>query len=130
MLELCFQIKLYICITYYFIKYYNMENNNKKQLEIEVSPEVAQGIYSNLVAITHYTSEFVVDFVQMMPGVPKASVKSRVILAPEHAKRLLYALQDNISKFESNVAPIQLPEQKAQKGDTYVPNLSDFKGEA
>ena len=95
-----------------------MENNNKKQLEIEVSPEVAQGIYSNLVAITHSTSEFVVDFVQMMPGVPKASVKSRVILAPEHAKRLLYALQDNISKFESNVAPIQLPEQKAQKGDT------------
>lgn len=130
MLELCFQIKLYICITYYFIKYYNMENNNKKQLEIEVSPEVAQGIYSNLVAITHSTSEFVVDFVQMMPGVPKASVKSRVILAPEHAKRLLYALQDNISKFESNVAPIQLPEQKVQKGDTYVPNLSDFKGEA
>ncbi|MBR6369147.1 MAG: DUF3467 domain-containing protein, partial [Bacteroidaceae bacterium] len=51
-----------------------MENNNKKQLEIEVSPEVAQGIYSNLVAITHSTSEFVVDFVQMMPGVPKASV--------------------------------------------------------
>ena len=121
---------MYICITYYFIKYYNMENNNKKQLEIEVSPEVAQGIYSNLVAITHSTSEFVVDFVQMMPGVPKASVKSRVILAPEHAKRLLYALQDNISKFESNVAPIQLPEQKAQKGDTYVPNLLDFKGEA
>lgn len=109
-----------------------MENNNKKQLEIEVSPEVAQGIYSNLVAITHSSSEFVVDFVQVMPGAPKASVKSRVILAPEHAKRLLFALQDNISKYESTFGPVQLPEQKQQQrgGNTFVPNISDFKGEA
>lgn len=71
------------------------------QLNIELSEEIAQGIYSNLAVITHSTSEFVVDFVRIMPGIPKANVKSRIILTPEHAKRLLFALQDNIKKFEA-----------------------------
>jgi len=73
---------------------------NQNQLNIELSEEVAQGIYSNLAIITHSTSEFVVDFVRVMPGIPKAGVKSRIILTPEHAKRLLMALQDNVKKFE------------------------------
>jgi len=73
----------------------------ENQINIELSEEIAQGIYSNLAVITHSASEFVVDFVRIMPGIPKAQVKSRVILTPEHAKRLLAALQDNIAKFES-----------------------------
>lgn len=80
-----------------------MDDNSQKsqQLNIELSEEIAQGVYSNLAVITHSSSEFVVDFVRIMPGIPKANVKSRIILTPEHAKRLLLALQDNIKKYES-----------------------------
>ena len=70
----------------------------KNQLDIELNDDVAQGTYSNLAVITHSSAEFVLDFVRIMPGVPKAHVKSRVILTPEHAKRLLRALDDNIKK--------------------------------
>ena len=71
------------------------------QLNIEISEEVADGIYSNLAIITHSNSEFVLDFVRVMPGVPKAKVKARVLLTPQHAKRLMRALADNVQKFES-----------------------------
>jgi hypothetical protein len=71
------------------------------QLNIELPEEVAEGIYSNLAIITHSNSEFVIDFVKVMPGVPKARVKSRIVLTPQHAKRLIAALKDNISKFEA-----------------------------
>jgi hypothetical protein len=74
---------------------------NQNQINIELKEDVAQGIYSNLAIITHSASEFVVDFVRIMPGIPKAQVKSRVILTPEHAKRLIAALHDNIAKFEA-----------------------------
>ncbi|MDT8402079.1 MAG: DUF3467 domain-containing protein [Bacteroidales bacterium] len=74
---------------------------NPNQINIELNDEVAQGIYSNLAVITHSSSEFVVDFVRIMPGIQKAQVKSRVILTPEHAKRLLGALADNIKKYEA-----------------------------
>ena len=77
------------------------ETKKPNQINIELSEEVSQGVYSNLAVITHSSSEFVLDFVRIMPGVPKAKVKSRVILTPEHAKRLLHALQDNIKKYES-----------------------------
>ncbi len=70
------------------------------QLNIEISEEVADGIYSNLAIITHSNSEFVVDFVRVMPGVPKAKVRSRILLTPQHAKRLMRALADNVQKFE------------------------------
>src|SRR6185295_18652056 len=78
-----------------------MENKDPNQLNIELSEEGAEGIYSNLAIITHSNSEFVIDFVKVMPGIPKAKVKSRIVLTPQHAKRLLGALSDNISKFES-----------------------------
>ena len=78
-----------------------MMTDNKNQINIELSEEVAEGIYSNLAIITHSHSEFVVDFVKLMPGVQKAKVKSRIILTPEHAKRLYKALLDNIKKYES-----------------------------
>ena len=79
-----------------------MENKDKQnQLNIELGEDVAEGIYSNLAVITHSNSEFIIDFVRIMPGVPKAKVKSRIVLTPQHAKRLFRALQDNISKYES-----------------------------
>ena len=78
------------------------ENNKEKQkLNIELNEEIADGHYSNLAIINHSNSEFVVDFAKMMPGVPKVKVKSRIVLTPQHAKRLLKALSDNINKFES-----------------------------
>lgn len=83
------------------------------QLNIEISEEVADGIYSNLAIITHSNSEFVLDFVRVMPGVPKAKVKARVLLTPQHAKRLMRALADNVQKFESvhgNIRETDMPE--------------------
>ncbi len=71
------------------------------QLNIEISEEVAEGNYANLAIITHSHAEFVVDFVNVMPGTPKSKVKSRIILTPQHAKRLMKALIDNVEKFET-----------------------------
>ena len=85
-----------------------MENNaNKNQLNIELTDEIAEGIYSNLAIITHSPTEFVIDFAKMMPGVPKAKVKSRILLTPQHAKRLFRALADNLKKYESTHGPIK-----------------------
>src|ERR1700761_5876531 len=78
-----------------------MDNQNETQLNIELSEEIAEGVYSNLAIITHSSSEFVIDFIRVMPGVPKAKVKSRIVLTPGHARRLLSALEDNIEKFEA-----------------------------
>jgi len=78
-----------------------MEDNKENQLNIELTEEIAEGIYSNLAIITHSNTEFVMDFIRVMPGIPKAKVKSRIILTPKHAKRLLHALEDNIAKFEA-----------------------------
>jgi hypothetical protein len=77
------------------------EQQNDNQINIELSEEVAEGVFSNLAIITHSNTEFVLDFIRVMPGVPKAKVKSRIILTPEHAKRLLHAMEDNIEKFEA-----------------------------
>lgn len=82
--------------------------NNDNQIQIELNEEVAQGTYSNLAVISHSISEFVVDFIRVVPGVQKAKVKSRIILTPEHAKRLLHALEDNIEKFEQQNGPIRV----------------------
>lgn len=73
----------------------------EKKINIELSEEVAEGIYSNLAVITHSNSEFILDFIRLLPGVQKANVKSRIILTPEHAKRLMFAMQDNIAKYEA-----------------------------
>src|SRR6185295_14860296 len=77
------------------------EKKPASQINIELSEEVAEGVYSNLAIITHSNQEFIVDFIRIMPGVPKAKVKSRVILTPQHAKRLHKALLDNIKKYEA-----------------------------
>lgn len=81
-----------------------MEKKNpgpENQINIELSEEIAEGIYSNLAIITHSNQEFVLDFIKMMPGIPKAKVKARIVLTPQHAKRFMKALQDNVRKFES-----------------------------
>ena len=85
------------------------EQNNNGQLQIELKEEVAQGTYANLAIITHSSSEFILDFVRVMPGVPKAGVQSRIIVAPEHAKRLLRALEDNIAKYAVSYTHLTLP---------------------
>jgi hypothetical protein len=93
----------------------NNEQQNNNQLNIEITEEVAEGVYSNLVIITHSPTEFVLDFVNVMPGTPKSKIKSRVVMTPQHAKRLVRALQENIQRYESShgtikdVEEIQLP---------------------
>lgn len=79
-----------------------MENNEGQQaINIELTENVAEGTYSNLAVITHSSSEFVLDFIRVMPNVPKARVQSRIIMTPQHAKRLMRALQDNLQKYEA-----------------------------
>ena len=102
-------------------------NENKQQgLQIELTPEVAQGEYANFAIITHSSSDFVVDFARVLPGVPKSQVKSRIILAPEHAKRLLAALQENIMRYEREYGQIRIPNQEPRTIAPFGPN----KGEA
>ncbi len=83
------------------------EQENKQEINIEMSEEIAEGVYSNLAIISHSNSELVVDFIRIMPNVPKAKVKSRIILTPQHAKRLMFALSDNIKKYEAQFGEIQ-----------------------
>lgn len=90
-----------------------MEEKNENPLNIELSEDMAEGIYTNLAIITHSDSEFVLDFIRVMPGVPKARVKSRIILTPEHAKRLLLALEDNVERFEAINGKIKIKEVTA-----------------
>ena len=84
------------------------EKIQQNKITIDLPEDMAEGTYANLAIIAHSQAEFVVDFVRTMPNVPKAKVKSRVILTPSHAKRLLHALTDNIKKYESQYGPIDL----------------------
>lgn len=90
-----------------------MADLKKIGLDIELDETTAQGNYSNLAIISHSTSEFILDFATVLPGVPKAKVKSRVILTPEHAKRLLLSLQENITRYESTLGKINIPQHPA-----------------
>jgi len=80
---------------------------NSKSINIELDEKTAEGIYSNLAIINHSVSEFVVDFINIMPGSPKSKVKSRIILTPQHAKRLVKALHDNVKRFEKENGEIK-----------------------
>lgn len=84
---------------------------NKNQINIELDEAVAEGTYSNLAIINHSVSEFIIDFVKIMPGTPKAKVKSRIILTPQHAKRLMKALTENVQRFEKAHGEIKDYEQ-------------------
>lgn len=95
--------------------------NEKNQINLELKPEVARGSYSNLAIISHSHSEFIIDFATVLPGLPKPEITNRILMTPEHCKRLLNALADNIAKYESQFGPISLGE--TPKG-TF--NLADF----
>ena len=92
-----------------------MEQNPNQPLNIEISEEIAEGSYANLAIITHSNAEFVVDFVNVMPGTPKSKVKSRVILTPMHAKRFMKALVENVERYEAangtiaDMLPVEIP---------------------
>lgn len=101
------------------------EKVQEGKLNIELSEEIADGVYSNLVIISHSNTEFVLDFVKVMPGMPKAKVKSRVLMTPQHIKRLKRALEDNIMKFES-----QHGEIKEIENATFPLNFGGPAGEA
>ncbi len=98
----------------------------KNQINIELSDEIAEGVYANLAMIAHSNSEFVIDFIRLMPGVPKAKVKSRIVITPEHAKRLLYALKDNIEKYEDTFGAIK----KTDDTPKFPINFGGAAGEA
>jgi len=102
------------------------KSKNPNQINIELPEEVAEGVYANLAMIAHSNSEFVIDFIRLMPGVPKAKVKSRVVLTPEHAKRLLHALKENIDKFENNFGAIK----HADEAPKFPINFGGTIGEA
>lgn len=102
----------------------NQPGENKFQMEI--SPEVAKGTYANFVMIAHSPSEMVLDFAGLLPGMPKATVNSRIVMAPEHAKRLLFALQDNIAKYERTFGEINMHTGEARTVAPFKIN----KGEA
>jgi Protein of unknown function (DUF3467). len=103
-----------------------MDKNQQENpgIQIELSDEVAMGIYSNLAIIAHSSSEFVIDFVRLMPGIPKAKVQSRIILTPEHAKRLMAALNENINKYEDLFGEINI------HGQGFIPPIIGPIGEA
>lgn len=104
-----FPFFLYICPINY-ITYYNMSQPNNQEVQIDISPEVEDGVYSNLAVITHSSAEFVLDFLRLVPGKNKPKVAARVVMAPEHAKRVLLALRDNIVKYEAAFGNIDLHE--------------------
>lgn len=97
-----------------------------KQINIELSEDTAEGIYANLAMIAHSSSEFVIDFIRLMPGVPKAKVKSRIVITPEHAKRLLNALEDNINKYEEHFGEVKQNDEMPK----YLMNFGGPVGEA
>ena len=98
----------------------------KKEISLEIKPDIAKGTYSNLAIITHSHSEFIIDFATMLPGLPKPDIGNRIIMTPEHAKRLLNALMDNVTKYESQFGLISLGGQQPpqQQGGTF--NLGDL----
>ncbi|MAY84761.1 MAG: hypothetical protein CMP59_11580 [Flavobacteriales bacterium] len=104
----------------------NPEGPQEGKLNIELTEEVADGIYSNLAIISHSNSEFVFDFIKVMPGLPKAKVKSRIMMTPQHAKRLMKALQDNVAKFEAQNGAIR----ESQGGPEFPMNFGGPKAEA
>ena len=105
----------------------DMDQKQPVPFEMDLKPEVASGVYSNFVLISHSPSDFILDFARILPGMPKPEVASRIIMAPEHAKRLLMALQENIFKYEQEFGKIQLPHEGSR---TIAPFNVGGNGEA
>ncbi len=103
-----------------------MAENKQQQLQIELTPEVANGSYSNLAIINHSNQEFIIDFIAALPGLPKARVNSRQVLTPESAKRLLFALQDNVVKYEKQFGVIEINGGAAPKAEAQGATATPF----
>ncbi|GHT43863.1 hypothetical protein FACS189438_1880 [Bacteroidia bacterium] len=104
-----------------------MEKNNKNQvseIQVELPDDIAQGTYANLAVVAHSSSDFIIDFIRVLPGLPKAKVQSRIILTPDNAKRLLYALEDNIRKFD------EMGSVNAGNFNNLIPPMGGITGEA
>lgn len=114
-----------LCAVFLFLKIMENKQDPNNGLQIELTDAVAEGTYANLVVIAHSSSEFVLDFIRVVPNVPKAKVQSRIILTPEHAKRLLAALNENVNKYEAQFGPINL-----QKQSGFIPPILGPIGEA
>lgn len=97
------------------------EKKPQNQVNIELSEEIAEGVYSNLAMISHSNSEFIVDFIRLLPNVPKAKVKSRIIITPSHAKRLLHALADNVKKYEAQFGKIETKKEPPTPPINFTP---------
>ena len=89
----------------------NKEQQNQQQINIELGEKEAEGIYSNLAIISHSPAEFIIDFTRILPGIPKGRVLSRIIMTPQHAKLLMHALVENVSRFENEYGEIVLDRQ-------------------
>lgn len=110
-----------------------MENNKKQEIKIELTPEVAGGTYSNLAMIAHTSNEFFVDFIALAPNMPQAKVQSRIIMSPENAKNLLFALRDNIAKYEATFGTIERKQpinNNNNNGNGEIPNPFIMGGNA
>lgn len=100
----------------------NQNNQNKNQLQIQLKPEIADGKYSNLAMIGHGPNEFIIDFIFAAPGMPQAPVVSRVVMTPENAKQLMFALTDNVNKYEANFGAIR---QRQSQGQSGMPSIGN-----
>ena len=98
----------------------------QQQINIELTEEIAEGEFANLAMIAHSSSEFVIDFIRLMPGIPKAKVKARIVITPEHAKRLLTALSENIERYEASFGTIK----QTQEFPSFPMNFNGTIGEA
>lgn len=106
-------------------------NTSHRDVEVDLSEKIAQGRYANLAIISHSPTEFIIDFASMLPGMPKPKVNNRVILTPEHAKRLFLSLQDNLARYEGNFGEIEGPAKKSQAQDPFtILNNTPKVGEA
>lgn len=113
----------------------NQKPQEQPQNTLDIMPEAVAGVYSNLALITHSPSEFVVDFASILPGMQRPTVRNRIIMAPEHAKSLLFALQENIVNYEKTFGPITMPQPKEQAQSEGGRTIAPFgdgttKGEA
>ena len=107
-----------------------MAEKNNQEIQFNIDPFVGKGIYANLAMITHSNCDFILDFACLLPGLPKANVGSRVIMVPEHAKRLLLALQENIYKYEQQYGKIQIPGLTQNRTVSPFRNGNENNGEA
>lgn len=106
----------------------NKDDIQEQPIDIELSEEIAEGVYSNLAIITHSQAEFIIDFVRILPGIPKGKVKSRIIMTPQHAKRLLFALSENMNKFEANFGEVEVDGNGGNPG--FPINFGGMTGQA